>query len=603
MKKILFIMILYISVSQVKSQDFENDSIFKTLNMKYFDSLTVLDTLEYMAEDYYDSISINSTSSPTPDLETHDMTKSECRDRMRITANYNIDLRQKDWNYIRIFYDDFNKLDKTMWQSSYKNKGNNYNYTDMDPCDGTDNTTSQCYLNENESVNNGCLEIKTEKNPIEVPWNYTENRYDQWSTSTKSIFYRSARVESTWAFDGNIDIIRDGDNTSLGPNEGGIYVISKLKYPTDKGLWPAFWMMGYEDNGYDEIDMFEIFNSHKRAAWHDWRFIATTYYSDVPVKTNGQWGWTKEKCEGIKNPSGLTKGSDNLSPWGYWIQQWNPYTTATAVRFEDPNVNSMLVLANRHQFSRKNRIGKFPESLESNKEYNVRSLYNRQPMRINYNTGVYCGFFGDVNTKMIVDFVTVYKKFPCATDRYFNNANDFKIQPGVYNVEIAKKAYINLPINSSNPIPDDEIFKIISNDVVNITNIDISKFSNLIIEHTSHDLCSNMIPSSENIELGAPINNTNKNENNSTEFNGTKQQVKTASKVDYTLNNEKSTIECNQYVKQFAIFDIAGKLMVSKVNIPNTQTELNKLPNGIYIIVLIDNDNKRINRKIIKNAN
>ncbi len=462
--------ILFIcQINGLIGQRYLQDSSLRMIDFHKLDTLGTFDAKDIIEGDYYDTVlDINTVA-----ITDADWTKYWCKRKEHITANREIDLRHHDWNYIRIYYDDFDSYDKAMWQNTSINGTENWNnFIDWGtPCQGDGNQIG-LFLNETEECVDGKLKISIKYDPRTIKWNYVTQSYDPNALTTRTFDYVTGRVESTWGFDGSMDVIYQNDGTTtLSEDEGSLCFISKIKHPNEKGLLPAFWLMS---NGgiYDEFDVFEYFNENGGNEDN----MHSTMHSG-------------HGSPDIRYACGDDHTIDNSSDYHIYTHFWNAFNVATYIDDRD------VAIYRRHQFSRANRIGKFPEILEEDEVYNMRKKYNRGPMRINFSSNVYCTMNNtNLNAKYEIDYIAVYKKFPCPDDREYSSMGDLKIQLGVFNVELAKKATFNFPIGSDNPIPDNEMYKLITNDAVDITNMTIGKWSNFIIEHTNDDLCVDQLP-------------------------------------------------------------------------------------------------------------
>ena len=575
MRKLKFILFfLVVTLNYIlKAQDFLNDTALLNLDFEAMEAYGYDDTLDIMQEDYFDSLVYN----PIPVSEA-DMYKYWCRRAYNFDTKREIDLRKNNQVYIKIYHDDFNSFDKDFWQSGNVGAGNNWhNYSTIHTTEnGGDGNDKAFYTNDMESVSGGELLINTKYDPKQISWNLDPavNKYDPFSSDTRTIEYFSGRVESKWAFDGSLDI-KTPSSTSpvnwdnpieLTEDEGGIAIISKIKHPTQTHLLPAFWLMGDRPNSYDEFDIFEYF--------------ITDYWkrNDINVTLHSEHGSPgsgyecSEKTRNIANPGGFH----------IYSHFWNAFNLTTFC--EDKRIFC------RHQFSKKNRRYKFPNKLDNNKTYKIRQKYNRYPMHINFNTGVYPEMNNSsLNTWLAIDYIAVYKKFDCAVPRTYDATSSPKIKDGVFNVEIATTATFNYPVNAPSPIPDDQFFKLITNNTANVDIMTVSKWSTFHIEHTSADLCTDQLPARGEI-AGIPENDGNSAEHDPINIQPTQSNFKTANtKNAFTIVSKESDFT-------ICIYEINGKLVKKRdalgygvVNIIKSE----KLRNGLYIIQAY-NQEKRI---------
>ena len=131
---------------------------------------------------------------------------------------------------------------------------------------GWGNNEKQWYRSQNVTVENGLLAITAK------------------SQSIGGKKYTSGRIR-TW----------DGDNNKAKVSIGMGYVEAKLKIPSNKGIWPAFWMLGNNGKTWPacgEIDIEESFNVAKYAQ-------ATIHFPDLNGADKYLWRQA--------NPSGYDK--------------------------------------------------------------------------------------------------------------------------------------------------------------------------------------------------------------------------------------------------------------------------------------------------------
>jgi hypothetical protein len=283
---------------------------------------------------------------------------------------------------------------------------------------------------------------------------------------------------------------------------------------------------------------------------------------------------------------------DNPSNFHIYTFFWNAFNVRTYLDDKKQAVYS------RHQFSRDNRIGAWPQELENNKVYNIRKKYSRYPMRINFSNNVYCSLDNKhLDAKYEVDYIAIYKKYPCAKDELFDQDSDLKIKDGVYNVAIAKKAIFNFPIGASNPIPPNQMFKLIANDVVDITNMSVGVWSNLIIEPTNEDLCANQLPEIGDGPEPPPNVNMNNNSLNLKTLDLSRLETIVNKKVPYhrQVGKKLEIINLDVY-DQFFIFDAQGRLVYSinrNDNVNKVILDLSNYTNGVYYVQGIDSTRRK----------
>ncbi len=560
LNKTLLLIIYCLLHNCVLAQDYLNDTALQKLDFFEMEAYGYMDTIDIMQGDYYDTF--NDYPDPTA-WKGESGSGHWCRRAYDFTTDREIDLRKHNQVYIKIFHDDFSTFDKNFWQSNNVGGGNNW-HLHSNFNGGQDKAV---YVNNMETVNDGHLLLNTRYQPKELPWNSSSNSYDPWSSNKKLIEYFSARVESAWAFDGSLDIktptdkdaVNWDDPLELTEDEGGIAIISKIKHPLDLHLWPAYWLMGYRENSYDEFDIFE-YMIEKQA---DNDNIVTTLHSEYGSPSGGKFA-CEERTRNIPNPSGFH----------IYTHFWNAFNITTYCE------NKLIYCL--HQFSKEKRRFKFPEILEKNKAYTIRKKYNRYPMRINFNTGIYPQMDNkNLNAWLDIDYIAVYKKFDCAGPKTYNQNNNPLIKNGVFNCEIATTATFDYPLSATNPVPDNQFFKLIANNTVNINALDVSQWATFQIEHTAEDLCTDQLPKIGDISTAPHTDKTTSGITSSMLNKLPSKAFKVTSTYQaFTIISENSNFT-------ICLYEINGKLIKKKEAMGNGVVNLIKnadLKNGMYII-------------------
>lgn len=136
---------------------------------------------------------------------------------------------------------DFSKM-HIVWSDEFDGDSLNLNNWEYQTGDGSDygipgwgNNEKQWYRSQNVSVANGSLAITAKSENI-AGKKYTSGRIRSW----------------------------DGDNNKAKVSIGLGYIEARLKIPSNKGIWPAFWMLGNNGKTWPacgEIDIEESFNT------------------------------------------------------------------------------------------------------------------------------------------------------------------------------------------------------------------------------------------------------------------------------------------------------------------------------------------------------
>jgi beta-glucanase (GH16 family) len=187
---------------------------------------------------------------------------------------------------------------QTLWQIN-KDTVITYNYFDGDEFSGTEiskdkwsswygwarsiysNKEQQYYSDyKNHELKNGCLYLITRKED-------TEARFIDWMSDNDSIKSGKGEFQGInkrkWKYTGGL--IQSKKNFLKG------YFEIKFKAPSDKGLWPAFWLYGGSPN--EEIDIMELKGERE---------------DQIHVDTHCQ------KCDMVRNPIGQKRS------FGGWIK-------------------------------------------------------------------------------------------------------------------------------------------------------------------------------------------------------------------------------------------------------------------------------------------
>ncbi len=492
-----------------------------------------------------------------------------CKRHHRNRAEKEVNL-SPSWPYILIYEDHFDKLDRSMWL----NPSTDFDTFQSFP--GSDNSTNQALLlNKNINVENGKLSLQSRRETISLPWSEADNKFWPWSTLNgqptpiKTFNYTSARAQSRWAFDGNFDLF-DGKQRD---NEGGIAVVSSIKYPAVRGCYPAYWMMGYVTGTYDEFDMFEFFSSN----FND---MHTSMYQ------NGAKVGHYRCAETATDTAFRNKFIKS-------VYLWNRHHTSFTMNVK----GFMRHYYIRHQIARDHRIGGFQNIIQENEFFRKRRVYNHDPMRINFSTTIYPdGNSGPVDprfhARFEVDYVKVYKQIPCPAEHtILDEKSDLDIRMGVYNTITAKKAIINFQIGNMPDIPDNQMFKIIANDTVVVNQMNVSSKGTFIIKMTAKDLCKSEF---EKDALFEP-----ERENSSISFDPKSSNNK-VTRIS-TLYDLSSMLVRNDNgdVSMIKLFDLSGRLLntISIKNINQKFIQVHNLSSGLYIALVLDDQGLVIEKK------
>jgi hypothetical protein len=424
-----------------------------------------------------------------------------------VTTNQWIACRDKKWDwsdreinlcnenpYVLIFHDDFKKFDENMWFTKNSNgfewdgwnsdggEGksgvclNPWDPNNPDPEEHEDYIMSgqQLYLRENVKVENENLIIATKPLNKSYGWIKGNSHMWPWGPGIPGYYeqyfnYSSGRAQTSWAFS-------RGENWS----GGGIIVEARIKVPDIDGLWPAFWLMSPGGFSYDEFDIFEFMEN-------DWHKLKMTIHAGT--------GDAAHQC---REENKLFTKNDNTARRNFF-DDFHTYT------FLYTDYSMAVFLDNKLQFQkhhtgRRAGISHFDCQISKGEFFGQRVRYCNQPMRIIFNTHVYCSKHDahpdpntSIDTKMEVEYVNVWQKLPCKNSVTLKNINDLPISDKIYNVISAKKVIIDMQStpNSGYHIDKNRFLKIIANDTVLINGIEVSPLDGRFeVEITDKDLCS-----------------------------------------------------------------------------------------------------------------
>ena len=428
-----------------------------------------------------------------------------CNNHHYEKASEDIHMANFEDPYIKIFEDDFDVFDRSMWMNTnigshvvrdYFVSYDQYNPNRIVTYDEKSNVQT-LYLSRNVHVSNGSLQILTKREDLEVPWD--TGGYWPWGPTrygkpvNKHVFkYTSGWAIGAWALDGAAAI----QNGSLKEKETGIVVVARIKRPRDSGLWPAYWYMGYEIPGYSEFDVFEFMHNK-----HD--VLVTSLHND-------SLNTSFTRC------SEDTRVDDyNNNDYLYYMLIWNTHFIAAYISDHENFSSSMTkCLYMRHQIARDNRIGQFPVLLKKDERYRRRKMFITEPMRINFNTAVYLPIKNElevsetINNSMLIDYIKVYKQLECpyTGTTILDERSDLKIRDGVFNVQLARDVLIDFSAKPSEGIYDNEFLKLICVDDAIIQQMSISPTARFVIEHKDdYALCLNAQPDTIGVSANAGL--------------------------------------------------------------------------------------------------
>lgn len=299
--------------------------------------------------------------------------------------------------YSLIFYDEFNSINHDFWNIIDSCNSECWNDTKDFPndCEKEDERI-QYWQKENVYIhkenNNSYLRITAKYEP--------ENRFN--STYLKKRFayykYTSGFIHSKKAF----------------PYEAGVFQ-AKIRLPKDideNGLQPAFWLMSQGPDPWNEIDIFEFFDSDNK--------LTMTHHVNP-----GELGHNdKKECRDVfRNYTGI------FNDWVVYTCYWNKFATVIFIDYEIKNifgntVKKSKVLWERSHFLKSRSRKSFKDvEIQENEKIDRKLYYPTRPMRLMINLYTYLCDEKRKNDRsdiepshMDVDWVKIWYKQPCHQD-------------------------------------------------------------------------------------------------------------------------------------------------------------------------------------------
>ena len=516
-----------------------------------------------------------------------------CRDKKWDWSSRDMNLCNQN-PYVLIFHDDFKKFDENMWftrngsgfewdgWNSDGGEGNSGVCLDPKNRDDTDPekhkkyvvSGQQLYLKDNVKIEKENLIIATRPLNKSYGWIEGNSHMWPWGPGIKGYYeqyfnYSSGRAQTSWAFS-------RGENFS----GGGIIVEARIKVPDIDGLWPAFWLMAPGDFPYDEFDIFEFMEN-------DWHKLKMTIHAGTAE--------AKYQC---REEQKLFNKNDNNARRDFF-DKFHTYTFL----YTDFSMAVFLdgtLMFQKHHTGRRAGINHFDCEISKGEFFGERVRYCTQPMRIVFNTHVYCSMHDAhpdpntaIDTKMEVEYVNVWQKLPCVNSVVLKNPADLPLSDKIYNVISAKKVIIDMQSKPSSGyhIDNNRFLKIIANDTVLINGIEVSPVDGRFeVEITNKDLCSDAFDF-KYLKVNRRSSKELLNTNNKPSFEQ-KDKLKSDLSV-FNSNGDVAVFGLNKNdVLEIKVFDILGRLISSEIKYDALKTINIKLPtaqNGsIYFISIID---------------
>ncbi|MCC7297159.1 MAG: family 16 glycosylhydrolase [Bacteroidia bacterium] len=575
-KRLNITFILFIVICNSISAQ-ERDSTLNTDTMFYY---LYSDTADW--EDFKDdSILPNGTIFQTTGQ------RKACRDKVWKFASANFNLCNEN-PYVLIFHDEFKTFDENMWfqKNSY---GLDWNWWNSDAagklCVDDPMKGQQLYMRENVATENGNLMIKTRPISWAVPWCGKSNSMWPWGSScadyhNENFYYTSGRAQTSWAFSRGEDFSGDG-----------IIVQARIKVPDKDGLWPAFWLTNI-DGGYDEFDIFEFMDN-------EWNKLKMTIHADNDL--------AHDQCREeytLFHPNTEEKRREFFDEFHTFTFFYTDYSMAV---FLDDKL-----VWEKHHVGRHSGLWHFDCDISKNEFYGTRQRYCQLPMRIAFNTHVYCtqnanapNVNSPISANMEVEYVNVWRKLACNSNKELKTISDLKLNSKEYNVIAAKEIVVNMNTLRTKPydIDNGDYLKLLANDIVEINNITVDpENGRLDVEITKNDLCKDAFDFK-------PLKVNRRSINSgSTGYNGMqKNPENNTDSIKIVVSNSEIkllALNIDNYVVR--IFDFSGR-SVAFNSVFQSKYEMHisteNISTGVYTVTLISKFGKINSYQIFINEN
>ena len=198
---------------------------------------------------------------------------------------------------------------------------------------------------------------------------------------------------------------------------------ARIKIPKGKGLWPAFWLYGEDDNSYNELDIFEFMNEPPSK-------LSRVHHMNVHYQNK------KDNTERYVCPYHYT-GDDFSEDLHIFTVIWDKEKIQWLVDGE----------VKRTYYRYHDVLWQETCSLNAFTEYLEERAYPVEPMALILNLAIQGGSDSPDDDspfpcQMEIDWVRVYQRFNCS-DIIITNQNQFPLLNNVFNVITGKNVSIN----------------------------------------------------------------------------------------------------------------------------------------------------------------
>jgi beta-glucanase (GH16 family) len=423
----LFVLYLLLTTLNVRGQYADPMELHDSIFLKFF--------LKDSIDEYFIS-SIHGSSQTSYTL------KNPCLvTNAEIYAN-DINLYDLHMPYVLLYEDNFdNVIDNNFWKV-VKN------------CD------EECWDDPNAISSDVCDEL-LKKGPAVTYYDSSENvfiaQHENWNGTSNGILTLKAIRDKRTRHNKIKNIDYDYEFTSgfihtkkAFPFESGVFQ-ARIKLPArmDDGLWPAFWLMSQGTDPWNEIDIFEFFDTDLR--------LNTT----VHVNPNETGNNEKKQCgDEYWNTAAF------FNQWHIYTCYWNRFGIAI---FIDNN----LIWHYSH-FLKHNRRKDYKEiNIPKGRQVDRKLFYPTKSMRIMFNLATY--YCNKTRTNNAVypqilemDWIKIWYKKPCNQDISITDSLQIPQLSDVYNTIVGR----NVVINCNYTMPANTFLKIIhSGNLTNYQNL------------------------------------------------------------------------------------------------------------------------------------
>lgn len=423
------------------------------INAQFTDSLEIPDSLFYMMLDQdsvWDAVQVDSISNYAVNSSNN---KSSCARTIPYTPVKDEILYNQNDRYVLFYSDDFNEYNTSFWKE-------------------IDNCSDECFGDPTIvcNTNNEQMLQYYKRANISIVDHYNLN-----TSQTSKVLTITAKEEQVTAANtggtiGTFDYTSGFLKSKYGLPFENCIIEASIKLPANiewAGLQPAFWLMGFEDGDYDELDIFEFpDNNHS---------MKTTIFKH----SNSQ------SCYDTKTINSLSENT-----WHTYRCYWNKAFIAVQIDYKNWTYYRTRVATSKKGTREKRKEAIF--TLKKDEEYELRDLYPVNPMRIMFNLYTYkCSnkrsSLGPFPQILEMDWIKIWYRVPCLEDLSLTNISQIPQQANVMNYIAGKNIYSNI----TQPLDDDIYLKVIHTGDFIGDRLEAGNNGYVEINPSSPDLCVN----------------------------------------------------------------------------------------------------------------